>query len=300
MPPEKPRRLGRGLDALFGSAEMAPKSALKPENESALKDISISQIVSNPFQPRKDFKAAELSELQESLRSSGLLQPITVRPAPSGSGYELIAGERRLRAATNIGWDTIPAVVKNLDDQEILTLALVENLQRADLNPIEEAEGYNQLIEQFGHTQQTVAAMVGKDRSTISNVLRLLQLPVSVRKLLEAGQLTAGQARPLLGLEDQGQVDALARDIISRSLSAREVERQVRSAGSSGALPGHGRSRKSDTRSADVKSLEQRLRKHFQTDVAITVKPQGRGSINVSFYSAEDFERIVEVMGFRS
>jgi ParB family chromosome partitioning protein len=298
MPPEKPaRRLGRGLDALFGT----PASTIvQAEEPNTLRDISISQIASNPFQPRKNFKPAELKELEESLESSGLLQPITVRPAPSGTGYELIAGERRLRAATNLGWQKIPAVVKELSDQQILTLALVENLQRADLNPIEEAEGYGQLIEQFGHTQQSVAKMVGKDRSTIANVLRILQLPLPVRKLLQEGQITAGQARPLLALEDEARITALAREIVSKGLSAREVERQARSAASEKDLPRPGRPKKSDNRSADVKSLEQQLRKHFQTDVSIATQPSGKGSITVAFYSPEDFERIVQIMGVES
>jgi len=298
MPPEKPRRLGRGLDALFGTP--AVTSAQPSEEHSAFREISISQIASNPFQPRKNFKLAELKELQESLTSSGLLQPITVRPAPAGSGYELIAGERRLRAATNIGWQKISAVVKDLSDQEILTLALIENLQRADLNPIEEAEGYSQLIDHFGHTQQTVATMVGKDRSTVANVLRILQLPVAVRKFLQDGQLTAGQARPLLGLEDESRITALAREIVSKGLSAREVERQVRSVAPEKGARGPGRPKKSDNRSADVKSLEQQLRKHFQTDVSIAVQPDGRGSVTIAFYSVEDFERVMEVMGMPS
>jgi ParB-like partition proteins len=299
MAPEKPRRLGRGLDALFGAPVVAvPTNA--PEGQNAFREIEIAQIASNPFQPRKNFKPAELKELQESLESSGLLQPITVRPAPGGTGFELIAGERRLRAATNIGWQKIPAVVKDLSDQEILTLALIENLQRADLNPIEEAEGYSQLIEQFGHTQQTVATMVGKDRSTVANVLRILQLPVPVRKLLQEGQLSAGQARPLLGLEDEARITALAREIVSKGLSARDVERQVRSVVPEKGSRGPGRPKKSDNRSADVKSLEQQLRKHFQTDVSIAVQQKGRGSVTVAFYSPEDLERVLEIMGLRS
>jgi ParB-like partition proteins len=301
MPPEKPaRRLGRGLDALFGAPVAAASGQQTNEPENAFREIAISQISSNPFQPRKNFKLSELKELQESLQSSGLLQPITVRPAPGGSGFELIAGERRLRAAMNIGWQKIPAVVKDLTDQEILTLALIENLQRADLNPIEEAEGYSQLIDQFGHTQQTVATMVGKDRSTVANVLRILQLPVPVRKLLEEGQLTAGQARPLLALEDEGRITALAREIVSKGLSARDVERQVRSTAPEKGSRGPGRPKKSDSRSADVRSLEQQLRKHFQTDVSIAVQAKGRGSITVVFYSPEDFERILEIMGLPS
>lgn len=295
MPPEKSaRRLGRGLDALFS----APTASTAAAEDSALREIAVSHIVSNPFQPRKNFKPQDLKELQESLQTNGLLQPITVRPSPKiANRFELIAGERRLRAATSLGWEKIPAVVKDLTDQEILTLALVENLQRSDLNPIEEAEGYNQLIGQFGHTQQSVASMVGKDRSTIANVLRILQLPAVVRQLLTDGQLTAGQARPLLGLDDASRITSLAREIVAKGLSAREVERQVRLAGPDQPKSNKGRPKKADDRPAEIKSLEQSLRKHFQTDVEITVKKGNRGTVNVSFYSPDDLERVLEIMG---
>lgn len=295
MPPEKSaRRLGRGLDALFS----APAASAAAAEDSALREIAVGQIVSNPFQPRKNFKPQDLKELQESLQTSGLLQPITVRQsAKTANQFELIAGERRLRAATNLGWEKIPAVVKDFTDQEILTLALVENLQRSDLNPIEEAEGYNQLISKFGHTQQSVATMVGKDRSTVANVLRILQLPVSVRQFLTDGQLTAGQARPLLGLEDAARITALAREIVAKGLSAREVERQVRISGSDQPKSTKGRPKKADVRPAEIRSLEQSLRKHFQTDVEITVKKGNRGTVNVAFYSPDDLERVLEIMG---
>jgi len=226
MPPEKSnRRLGRGLDALFN----AP-STVRAESDSALRDIPITLIASNPFQPRRSFSAVELRELEGSLKANGLLQPVTVRPARGGEGYELIAGERRLRAAVNLGWKEIPAVVKDMSDREILTLALVENLQRSDLNPVEEAEGYDRLIREFGHTQQSVADMVGKDRSTVANVIRMLQLPKPVRELIQQGKLTAGQARPLLGIEDEVRITALARQVVDNGWSAREVERRVREA----------------------------------------------------------------------
>ena len=297
MAPEKStRRLGRGLDALFNAPTPAAPEA--PEHP-RLRDIPVLEIESNPFQPRKSFREEELKELQESLKSSGLLQPVTVRPSSKGKGYELIAGERRLRAASALGWKTIPAVVKEMTDQEILTLALIENLQRSDLNPVEEAEGYDQLIRDFGYTQQSVAAMVGKDRSTIANVLRILQLPVAVRKLLERGELTAGQARPLLALEDESKISAFAQLAVKRGWSAREVESQVRDAGAvrDRTTPRRGRPPKSDNRPAEVRSLEQRARKHLQTDVTITLKTQERGSINIEFYSADDLERVVELMG---
>ena len=298
MAPEKSnRRLGRGLDALFNTAS----SVAETREDSAFREIPIAEIQSNPFQPRKNFKPAELKELQESLQASGLLQPVTVRQSPRGKGYELIAGERRLRAAAALGWEKIPAVMKNLSDQEILTLALVENLQRADLNPIEEAEGYDKLIRDFGYTQQTVASMVGKDRSTVANVLRILQLPSTVRTFIEQGHLTAGQARPLLGLPDEARLTTFARLTVQKGWSAREVEQRVREIGTSdapaGTKPKRGRPPKTDSRPAEVRDLEQRLRKHLQTDVTITLKSGSRGTLNVEFYSPDDLERVIELMG---
>jgi ParB family chromosome partitioning protein len=295
MAPEKPtRRLGRGLDALFSAPGVSPAAE---REESPLKDIPVDQIKSNPFQPRKSFKPEELKELQESLQASGLLQPVTVRPAPSGKGYELIAGERRLRAAAGLGWKTIPAVVKDLTDQEVLTLALIENLQRSDLNPIEEAEGYDQLIRDFGYTQQSVATMVGKDRSTVANVIRILQLPPPVRELIESGQLTSGQARPLLALEDADQITAFARTAVDKGWSAREIERRVRESGGPRPQGKPGRPQKTDTRPAEVRSVEQRLRKHLQTDVTISLKDPNRGSLIIEFYSPDDFDRIIDLLG---
>lgn len=296
MPSEKSqRRLGRGLDALFNAPSGAQAQSAKEEG--ALRNIPVSQIARNPFQPRKNFQAAELRELQESLQSNGLLQPVTVRPAPKGKGYELIAGERRLRAATNLGWIEIPAVVKDMTDQEVLTLALVENLQRSDLNPIEEAEGYDQLIRDFGYTQQTVAGLVGKDRSTVANVLRILNLPAPVRELIQDGKLSPGQARPLLGLEDEVRITAFARQTVEKGWSAREVERRVRESATVKAAPGRGRPRKTDERTPELRSLEQRLRKHFQTDITINTKSGNKGSIVIEFYSPDDLERVMELMG---
>jgi ParB family chromosome partitioning protein len=294
MPPEKStRRLGRGLDALFNPA--SSQQAEQPENR--LRDIALSQISANPFQPRKNFSEQELRELQESLTANGLLQPVTVRPAPTGKGYELVAGERRLRAAANLGWKEIPAVVKEISDREMLTLALVENLQRFDLNPVEEAEGYERLIREFGYTQQTVAGMVGKDRSTVANTIRVLHLPKGIRVLIQEGKLTAGQSRPLLGLDDEKKATEIARQIVENGWSAREVERRVRELTGKADVPRKRRGSTDDSRPAEVRSLEQLLRKHFQTDVSIQLKPGNRGSLVVEFYSPEDLDRLLDIIG---
>jgi len=295
MAPEKSnRRLGRGLDALFNTS---PKSE---EPASGLREIAIDEIRSNPFQPRKTFDRGELDELKASLKESGLLQPVTVRASSTGKGFELIAGERRLKAATELGWSKIPVVIKDLSDPEMLALALVENLQRSDLNPIEEAEGYQQLIDQFGHSHQTIATIVGKNRSTVANTLRMLQLPARARLLVQSGQLSAGQVRPLLGLVDETLIVTFAERALQEGWSAREVERQVRDQEQAKPSPDkarRGRPRKRDERPAELKRLEQLLMKRFQTDAAITVKSGNKGTVALEFYSTEDLERILELMG---
>jgi len=289
---KQPRRLGRGLEALFGSGGGLPSS-----DEGALKVIPVSQIVRNPFQPRKEFNAEELGELQESLKASGLLQPITVRRRSGRDGFELIAGERRLRAAAKLGWKEIPAIIKEIDDKTILTLALVENLQRTDLNPVEEGEGYYKLSHDFGMTQQQIAETVGKDRTTIANMLRVLQLPEGVRKLLQEGKLTIGHAKVLLALEDPEKIASLAREIVTDGLTVRELERRLREAVGprNGKRPG--RPRKADHRSPEVRRIEDRLRRFLQTDVSVSVGQNDRGTLTIQFYSADDLNRLFELLG---
>jgi ParB family chromosome partitioning protein len=286
-----PRRLGRGLEALLGSS-----TGLASSDEGALKSIPITQIARNPFQPRQEFNAEDLAELQESLKASGLLQPITVRRRPGKDGFELIAGERRLRAATKLGWKEIPAIIKDIDDRTILTLALVENLQRTDLNPIEEGEGYHQLSHEFGLTQQQIAETVGKDRTTIANMLRLLQLPDVVRKLLQEGQLTMGHAKVLLGLNDTKKIVSLALEIVEEGLTVREVERRLREVGGARTGKKAGRPRAVDRQSPELRRLEDRLRRFLQTDTVVKVGPRNRGTLTVHFYSADDLERLLELM----
>jgi ParB family transcriptional regulator, chromosome partitioning protein len=285
-----PRRLGRGLEALLGNA-----GGLATSDEGALKSIPIAQIARNPFQPRREFKAEDLSDLQESLKANGLLQPITVRRRPGKDGFELIAGERRLRAAKALGWREIPAIIKDIGDRTLLTLALVENLQRTDLNPIEEGEGYRELVQEFALTQQQVAETVGKDRTTIANMLRLLQLPERVRGLLQDRHLSMGHAKVLLGLNDEGRIVTLADEIVREGLSVREVERRLR------AVPAPvkkktGRPRAIDRQPAEVRQIEDRLRRHLQTDVALRASSGSRGTITMHFYSADDLERLLELM----
>jgi ParB family chromosome partitioning protein len=287
-----PRRLGRGLEALLGSA-----TGLASSDEGALKSIPVAQITRNPFQPRREFNAEELNELQESLSASGLLQPITVRRRAGKDGFEIIAGERRLRAARNLGWKEIPAIIKDIDDRTLLTLALVENLQRADLNPIEEGEGYHQLTNQFGLTQQQIAETVGKDRTTVANMLRLLQLPEAARRLLQDGHLSMGHAKVLLGLDDSDQIVTLAQAIVAEGLTVREVERRLRNAIGASTKKKVGRPRTADKQSPEARRIEERLRRFLQTDIVIKLGTGAAGSLSIQFYSADDLERLLERMG---
>lgn len=321
---EQKRRLGRGLEALLGSAPTitpppadvaapaAPAAAPPTAGAAAggAPRLPIARIRANPYQPRKTFRPEELAELEASLKASGLLQPITVRPAPDGNGYELVAGERRLRAATRLGWTEIPALIKDLDDKTLLTLALVENLQRADLNPIEEAVGYQQLLDDFGLTQAEVAEAVGKDRSTVANLLRLLALPSGVQALVRDGALALGHAKALLTVRDERQLIALARRAVDEGLSVREVERAAReepSARKGRAAPAAGKpasrsaaSAKPSTpsaTSAELRAVSDALRRRLQTDVHVArTGPDDRGEIRITFYGPDDLERVLELI----
>ena len=314
-PPEQPRRLGRGLDALLARREPPREQNAPPHSratdspvlaeetpKSALQTLKIAQIRPNPYQPRKEFRPEELADLESSLRVSGLLQPITVRPAPNGLGYELIAGERRFRAATRLGWTEIPAIVRETDDRTLLTLAMVENLQRADLDPIEEADGYHRLTEEFQLSQQEVADVVGKDRSTVANALRLRQLPAAVRRLLQEKQLTAGHARALLALGVERAMTDLARDIVANGLSVREVERRVQAARpkapTSGRKPAASAA-PAGASTAEVRRIEELLRKKLQTGVQLHLTARDRGEVRIAFFSNDDLERLLEVIGSR-
>lgn len=281
------RRLGRGLDALLGTAPPGTRAA----DASALQQLPIAEISPNPLQPRREFKPEELEELRESLKSSGLLQPITVRPHPTGPGYQLIAGERRWRAAQTLGWDRISAVVRQADDSTLLALALVENLQRSDLNPMEEAQGYQRLETEFGISHTNVAQLTGKSRSTVANLVRLLDLPASVQAMVRSGELTAGQVRPLLALGDAAAITALAEEVKTRKLPARAVEART------GARKRRPKARPGGTRDAGAKAVENDLRRHLQTDVKLNPRRGGGGDISIRFYSAEDLERLLDRMG---
>jgi len=286
------KRLGRGLEALLG-----PVSREQAEASGALRELPMSSLRPNPYQPRTRLDETALAELTASIEASGLLQPVVVRP--KNGAYELIAGERRWRAAERLGWSKIPAVVRDVDDQTLLTLALIENLQRDDLSPIDEAAGYRRLGDEFRLPQSEIARVVGRNRSTVANLLRLLQLPQEIQAMVHQGDLSEGHARPLLGVGDPERMLELAREAVSNGWSVRQMEGAVagRRDGSAPA-PSQGASRKSQrgTTPADVKRVEDALRKHLGTDVRVTSRRRGRGFLTVSYYSNDDLARLLELI----
>ncbi len=282
------KRLGRGLEALLG-----PQTVEAARREGTLREIPVGTIQPNPYQPRREFDSAALGELAESMRISGLLQPIVVRPNEDGP-YELIAGERRWRAAQQLGWQRIGAVVRDVDNRTLLTFALVENLQRDALSPIDEARGYARLIGEFSVSQADVGELVGRDRSTVANALRLLKLPETVQVLVHAGRLSTGHARALLGLEDSAQVTRLARIAMERHLSVRELEALARG----GRAPERRPRTKRGQRTLDpaTRRVEDALRRRLQTDVFVSKRGKEGGRIAINFYSSDDLERLLEIV----
>ena len=306
MTPEQPRRLGKGLEALLAMKSPEPRnpapttSSTTPGSTPAagLQNVRLSEIRPNPYQPRKEFKLDELSELQASLKASGLLQPITLRPSPHGTGFELIAGERRFRAASSLGWTEIAAVVRTIDDKTLLTLALIENLQRSDLNPLEEAEGYKRLVDEFALSHAQVGEVVGKDRSTVANLLRLLQLPAAVRRLLGDGAISLGHARALLGLGDDRAMIELARETAAQGLSVRDVERRVQVTPGSKHATKNTAGKSKNSGSAEARAIEDRLRRHLQTDVSVHLGAgkTTKGELRIHFYSNDDLARVLDLL----
>lgn len=286
--------LGRGLDALIPGMQEPPSEATDAGAE-GLVDVDIADIEPNPHQPRDHFDEESLSSLASSIREVGVLQPVLVRR--SERGFELIAGERRWRAARRAGLTHIPAIVRTVEEVGSLEQAVVENLHREDLNPLEEAAAYRQLTEDFGLTQDEIARRVGRSRSAVANMLRLFQLPPAVQRMVRDGQLTAGHARALLGSPDRAFQEALARRSIDSALSVRDVEEAVRArqtpaagepAGSAPLAPGR-------TRPPGLLELEGLLSDRLDTKVAVTMGAR-RGRVVIDFATVEDLERIYRLL----
>ena len=288
----KRRGLGRGLDALLGSlSDAAPMERAGTEETDAVEDgsfrrLPVDLIRRGRHQPRRIVEESTLEELADSVRARGIVQPIVVRPSGTGS-FEIVAGERRWRAAQMAGLDEVPAVVRDLSDREAAAVALIENIQREDLNPIEEAQGYRSLAEEFGLTHQELADAVGRSRSAVSNALRLLDLNDDVRALVERGELDMGHARALLALSGAAQSEAAA-EVVRRGLSARETERLVRSK-VKGETPPQRRAR-----DPDVVKLETELADRLGAKVRIDHKAKGAGSVTIHYSSLEALDGLLE------
>jgi ParB family transcriptional regulator, chromosome partitioning protein len=276
--------LGRGLSALIPSAELKTESRA----EQAPSEIAVDRITPSPFQPRRSFDEEKIEELAGSIRNQGIIQPLVVRP--KGDGFELIAGERRWRAAMKAGLSRVPVVIREASDHEALQLALVENLQREDLNAIEEANGYRRLQEEFQWSQEEMAERVGKSRPAIANSLRMLSLPAEVQQEVVAGNLPAGQARALLGLHTEALIISASREVITKGLSTRETEKMVRLL-----LIGRKRRRQVSLIDPDLKSIVEELQRALGTRVRLIAKARtSKGKIEIEYYTLPDLERIIQ------
>lgn len=272
--------LGKGIGALF------PEEAVQQEGN--VQQIAVDKLVANPFQPRKLFQDEALEELAQSIKEHGIIQPIIARK--KGRKYEIIAGERRWRAAKLAGLEEIAVLVKEMTEQQMMEVAILENLQREDLTPIEEAEAYSSLIEQLNFTQEDLANRLGKSRPHIANHIRLLQLPEEVRALVNDGSLTMGHGRTLLGLKNKRQIAEVAKRVIAQNLNVRQLEALVQALNENVS-----RETKAPPRDIFVQATEAHLRDYFGTSVQIK-KQKDKGKIEIEFYSEEDLERILEIL----
>ncbi len=278
----KKKGLGRGLSALFGDQKISEK----PKDVNQSNSISISDLSRNPYQPRQNFREEKLEELAKSIRKNGIIQPIAVRPSKSEDGkYEIVAGERRWLAAQRAGLHEIPVTILNLSDVESLEVAIVENIQRDDLNPIEEAKGYKRLSEEFKYDHESISKLMSKSRSHISNTLRLLTLPADVIAMLEEGTLSSGQARPLIGLSN---ASTIAEEIVSKNYSARKVEYLTR--------------QKKDKKSglkkidANILKVQERIEKILGLKVNVINKKNNSGRIVIQYKDLEQFELVSDLL----
>lgn len=273
------KRLGRGLESIIETS---------PSQSARFVSVRLDQIRANRFQPRSNFDRGQLDELKASIKKRGVLQPILIRPTGHGI-YELVAGERRWRAAQAVGLQEIPAIIKSLEDRDALEYSLIENVQRSDLNPLDEAAAYRRLSEEFGYTQEQIAAGIGKDRATIANLLRLLKLPDSAQKALRDGHITMGHARALLAAEGVAKQETLLKQVIQQQLSVRQLEGMIQRAQPA-------RRKKQRTQDPQAKAFEDQLRQALGTKVSVLSRNKG-GRIIIEYYSTEDLNRLLQALG---
>ncbi len=297
-PKPKAKGLGRGLDALLGHAE--PEAPVVSAGETTPQRLPLGRLQAGRYQPRTRMDEGSIQELAASIRQHGLMQPIVVRALPIEPGdgrpprYEIIAGERRFRAARLAELDEVPVIVREADDESALSLALIENIQREDLNPLEEAQGIRRLIDEFGYSHEQAAEAIGRSRSATSNLLRLLNLAEPVQAMLMSGDLDMGHARALLAVDRAKQI-MLAQEIVERGLSVRETEKRVAQESESGARRSSSR-RRDATRDRDLERLETRIADRLGTKVALSANPRGAGRLTISFSSMEQFEGLAEAL----
>ena len=293
MAAPKNRGLGKGLEALFSNSEIDTQeiSVTKKEEseEKGISFININEIKPNQNQPRKSFNEEKLEELAASIIENGLIQPVILRKADKG--YEIVAGERRWRACRKAGLKEIPCIIREFTNEQNMLIAIIENMQREDLNPIEEAEGLNQMIVNFGMTQEQVSKSVGKSRPYITNALRLLKLPSEIREMLLANQLSAGHARAIAGIGDTEKQIQLAEYAIKEGLSVREIEKIIKEENA----PKKKISRKKAEKSADVRKVEDDLKQIMGTKVNLNQSGK-KGKIEIEYYSRDELERLIEML----
>ncbi len=277
--PKKPRGLGRGLDALFSSSHSDQYDGEE------INQVEIEKIIVRENQPRKNFDIETLNELAASIQEHGLLQPILVRPVGEEEQYEIVAGERRYRAAKIADFEYLPVLIKEVNEQEAYEIALIENLQREDLSVVEEALAYKGMVDEFGYSQEVIAEKVGKSRAHIANTLRILNLPSEILEMLENKKITAGHARTLLSVADSQEQLRLAKQIAEEKISVREAEEKAKK-----------RRGRTKSKPIEIIEIEDKLQKHFGAKTEVMPKRKG-GSIQISYYDNEDFKRILELLG---
>jgi ParB family chromosome partitioning protein len=278
------RKLGRGLDALVATTETNDDAPNTPT-------VAVERIDRNPYQPRQSFDDEDLSGLLESVRHHGILQPLVVRPV--GDRFQLIAGERRLRAAQAAGLGEVPIRVVDFNDQQVLEAALAENIQRADLNPIEKAQGFQEYLQRFQMTHEDLASRLGLDRSTVTNLMRLLELPPEVQTAVRVGQISAGHARALLVITDSARQVSICKEVIARGHSVRTTEALVKEQAPE---EPETKSRSSPTKTRHILAIEDDLRHRLATRVAIRLKSKDRGQLVLSFENSAEFERLIDLL----
>ncbi len=284
------KRLGRGLAALIGDdlTDDVPVTQ-DPEIRSALREVPIETVRTNNLNPRKHFNEDELQDLAKSISEKGILQPVVVRPTGDGATFQIVAGERRWRAAQRAGLHTIPVLVRELSDKEVLEIAIIENVQRADLNPVEEAMGYQQLIDSFDYTQQQLAESIGKSRSHIANTLRLMTLPPAVLERLQKGDLTAGHARALIATDDPV---GLSQKIVALGLSVRQAEALARNKSQT-----NGSAPTQSDKNSDLRSVEKAISEALGLRVSVQTSDGEKGKLIISFKTLDQFEELCSKLG---